>query len=671
MMGQKSAAKEGGFARLRRDLKLTRSLVPSLWSDVMGRAVDPSRFPWLQRLDHNVLPAIDFDLPVLLVAICGGGSTGKSTLLNTLAHRKLSDVGFKAGLTRRVLLCGHPEVLQGAKLAGALLHRLPEAPVAWRSPGDALAGGPPLFALSDTVPRHLLLIDTPDFDTGEGGRLINRATAEPILRTSEIIIYVFTNTVYNNLSNTLFMAETVGGIGGRDVILVYRISRAASDEEVLDHCRAVARRLYGLPPGKELPVGFPAQILGIYRMHESDRVARGRANPTLIPVGDVTGGRDLEDLLSHLDVAEIKRRVFAADLREIRSEAAAMLRQAWQEARSVDLYRETLRYATAQDAAAALRAFPVQEAVGLTVRSFLSTSPVHVKALRWLGVSVNHVVRGAIRGGKAIFRWIRGDGAAQVSEPDLQEKLTHDLLAAANALRNRLMDDQLIVRVPVDDDLAKRVRQQLDRGDGASSQPLIETVEPGILNLHVPVPGIVMQDQDAVLAQDWERIAGQVRTAVPSLAGLPPEIEAELKGLVAQLRERMSWQEKALETLFALLPSLPPLLAVAYVLVTKTPPPPETGLWIRVKSLFGANDLWALVSLPPSLDLSNAERKQLEELIAPVFRLWFERRLRAVIGLFDDTICQPVIRALSGVPSPDDPRFAQAANSLRRLGGDR
>ena len=671
MMNTGDATGNQEFAQFRQDLKVLRTRLPELWSAVNGTPIEPGGFPWLQRLEHNVLPAMDFNLPVLLVAICGGGSTGKSTLLNTLARKKLSEVGFKAGLTHRVLLCGHPDVLEGAELAGALLHRLPEAPVAWRSPDDALADGPPLFALSDTVPRHLLLIDTPDFDTGEGGRLINRAKAEPILRTSEVIIYVFTNTVYNNLSNTLFMAETVGGIGGRDVILVYRISRAAPDEEVLEHCRVVSRKLYRVSPEVEFADGFPPQILGIYRMHESDRVAQGRARPRLIPVGDITGERSIEDLLGGLNVAEIKRRVFAADLREIQAEAGEMLRQARDEAVAIDLYRQTLRHAMAQDAAGALQAFPIQEAVGLTVRLFLETSPVHVKVLRWFGGAVSHVVRGAVRAGGAVYRWIRGDTAAQASEPDAEEKLSHDLLAAANGLRNRLMDDQLIIRVPVGDTLVGRVRRTLAESRATRPAVLIETVEPGALNLHVPVPAIVTQRQGDILEQDWEKIAGIMRRAVSSLAGLPPDIEAELRGLVAQLRGQMRWQERALETVFALLPSLPPLLAVAYVLVTKTPPPAGTGIWIKVRSFFGVNDLWALVSLPPSVDLSNAERKQLEELIAPVFQLWFERRLRAVVGLFERTICRPIIGALARAPDSSDPRFDAIGLAVQRLGGNR
>ena len=227
------------------------------------------------------------------------------------------------------------------------------------------------------------------------------------------------------------------------------------------------------------------------------------------------------------------------------------------------------------------------------------------------------------------------------------------------------------MRVPAGDPLVGEVRRTQAESGGSKQEPLIETVEPGTLNLHIPVPDIIVQRQGAILEQDWERIAGVIRSVVPSLAGLPPDIEIELRGLIAQLRGKMSWQEKALETIFALLPSVPPMLAVAYVLVTKTPPPVGTGLWIKVRALFGVNDLWALVSLPPSLDLSNTERKQLEELIAPVFQLWFERRLKAVIRLFEQTICKPIVGALEQVPDSGDSRFGAVDSALARLGGNR
>jgi nicotinamide riboside kinase len=57
---------------------------------------------WTHALDVKLLPKLHPDFP-LVVAICGGGSAGKSTLFNSLVGRPVSPMGGRAGLNRRVL----------------------------------------------------------------------------------------------------------------------------------------------------------------------------------------------------------------------------------------------------------------------------------------------------------------------------------------------------------------------------------------------------------------------------------------------------------------------------------------------------------------------------------------------------------------------------------------
>ncbi len=652
---------DNAFFALRDALRTLRDVLPQLQAEVSGSVALPGPTAWREKLVRVVLPSLDFDLPVLLVAICGGGSTGKSTLFNTLAGKTLSCVGFKAGLTIRVLLAGHPAVLSGPGVAQALLHRLRETPLAWHDPGDTLVPGPPLYAVSESVPRNLLLLDTPDFDTGSEGRLLNRQRAEPILRTAEVILYVFTNTVYNNLSNTRFMADVVGGIGGRPVILVYRISRAASDAEVLEHCRIVAARLYGIENPK---APFPEQVIGIYRMPESDAVALGEALPRFIPLGEMTHGRELVSFLADLDVSRLKRQVFAADLQSIRRDAAAELADMHREAEGTALYRQALQQVMAQQALDALKTFPLHEAVGLATRLFLETSPAYVKVLRGTGRVVGAPLRAVQWLGHALSRWT---GASQPPgpAPDPEAALSQDLLLAANVLRNRLMDDRLIVRVARKDPLFSAVERA--RWSAASADaPIVEASGEGTFNLHIHVPPIVRQQEEALLAQNWGAIAQELRAVAHTLLGLPSDIEEELKALVVEFRAQMGWRERLHETFFASLSALPSLLGVTYTLLTADPFG-GTGIWIKLHSLFGINDLWALVSIPASAGLSEQERKQLEQTITPVFRLWLERRMAAVVEVYARTVCRPVLDALHRTPTPDDPRFAAIVQALDTL----
>jgi hypothetical protein len=644
-----------GFYRLRDSLRLLRDTLPAFHASVLGDEGAPAPADWQVTLTRNVLPALDFPLPVLLVAICGGGSTGKSTLFNALAGKPLAQVGFKAGLTARVLLAGHPSVLSGPTAARALLYRLGEAPVPWRRAEDTVQPGPALYATTEHLLPKLLLIDTPDFDTGIGGEWVHRRLAEPVLRTAEVIVYLFSNTVYNNLSNTQFMAEVVGGIGGRPVVLVYRISRAANDAEVWEHCQTVANRLYA---GSVKRNSLPSQVIGVYRVHESDAVAQGHASPRLIPVGALTAGRSLEELLASLDVAQLKAHAFAADLHEIQRGASAELSDVRHALAEVSTYRQALQQVMAQQALAALRAFPAQEAIGLATKLFLQSSPLYVRWLRTTGRVFGLPFQWGLKLAQSLARRL-GTEPELAPAPNPLANLTQDLLLGANELRNRLLDDALIVRASADDPLLHTLRER--------SAGVVEPLGDGLYNLHVPVPRRVRQQEGALLAQDWGEVTQTLRRAARGLTGLPPDIEGELRALIADFRRQMGWGQRLRESFFASLSALPPLLGVTYVLLTADPVS-GTGLWIQLQGLFGVKDLWALVSIPAAAGLSDRDRRELEVMLKPVFELWFAKRLTAVVDVYARTVCASLLKVLDKVPAPDDERLAQVEQALRRLG---
>ncbi len=648
---------ESYFA-LQEHVQTLRLVLPQLLRDTLGA---PPRGVWLQTLERNVLPALQFDIPVLLVAICGGGSTGKSTLVNALAGRYLSRVAFRAGLTARALLVGHPDVLAGSEIAARLLHRLPQAPLPWEHAEQTAMAGPPLYATSRDIAPHLLLIDTPDFDTGEGGQLVNRARAEPLLRTAEVIVYVFTNAVYNNLANTDFMADIVGGIGGRPTILVYRISRVASDQEALDNCRVVAGRLYG----QQHDDNFPPEVIGVYRTHESDRVAEGKAAPELIPLGDRTAGRALPDLLRSLDVAEIKRHALASDLRAIQSAARADYERTLQTTTQLAIYREGLSHVMAQEALTALTAFPANEAIALTTRLFMETSPPMVRVMRQTSRIVGAPLRGVRAVGRKASEWM---GLREAESPPvaLETRVTHDLLLAANALRNRLLEDTLIIRLSRRDPLLEQAQAALQR-DGDTLGIVVEPLGRGLYNLHIPVPALVRPHQEALLARNWEAVTERLEEAATTLVGLPTGIEHELRESVLRFRHEMGFRQRMRETLFASLSALPPLLGVTYTLLTANPAA-GAGLLIELEGIVGVNDLWALVSIPASAGLGDQDRRQLEEMLKPVFQLWLSQRVESVVALFEQSISHDICVALEAVPQEDDERFAQVARALAGLG---
>ncbi len=645
----------GAYGALRQDLYSLRDLLPALRTEA-GLAVDEAA-GWRVRLLRSVLPAVELDVPTLLVAITGGGSTGKSSLFNALAGADLSQVAFRAGLTRRLLLAGHPDVLSGPGVAAGLLHRLPEPPEPWTGTADTSRPGPPLYASSPRVPRNLLLIDTPDFDTGVEGQLANRALAEPLLRTAEVLVYVFTNTVYNNLSNTEFLADIVGGLGGRPTILVYRISRVADDETALDHCRQVAHRLY--QASAEGPDGFPAQVIGVYRVHESDRVALGREQPRPIPLGRITAGRSLPDLLSGLDAATIKRQVLSGDLREVTTGAAVELAEIGAQVERARLYQLGLDHLVTQHALQSLKAFPANEALALATRLFIESSPPLVRALRQTGRVVGAPLRGAQAVARRVGEWL-GMAEPEPPAPDLRADLRDDLLVSAGELRNRLIEGDLIVQVAPGDALAEAALHSPQAG------ARVETLDAGIQHVHVPAPAMVHGHIPGLLDRDWSAARRLLEDAAAALVGMPEDVEAELRGSIAEFRASMGVGRRLREAFFASLSALPPVLGVTYTLLTANPAA-GAGMWIQLEGVLGLNDLWALVSIPASAGLSEQDRRQLEQMISPAFRLWLARRTDTIAQLFREVVYHPLAEGLDGMPEAGDERIAALGSAIGRL----
>ncbi|MFO7696533.1 MAG: GTPase [Anaerolineae bacterium] len=649
--------RQGAYGQLRRDLRTVRDELPALQRQVgLPNLADTA---WRVRLTHSVLPAVELDLPTLLVAITGGGSTGKSSLFNALAGAPLSQVAFRAGLTRRLLLAGHPDVLSGPDVARALLHRLPEAPVPWTAADDTGRPGPPLYVASPHVPRNLLLIDTPDFDTGIDGELVNRELAEPLLRTAEVLVYLFTNAVYNNLSNTSFMSGIVSGLGGRPTILVYRISRVADDETVMEHCRQVAQRLYG--HSAHGPDGLPSEVIGVYRIHESDQVALGRERPRPIPVGKVTARKTLPDLLAGLDAAAIKRQVFAGDMLAIASGARSELGAVREQIARASLYRQALDHLVTQHALEALKMFPANEALALATRLFIESSPPVVRALRQTGRVVGAPLRGARTVARRVGEWL-GLQEPPPPPPDLGAALRDDLLVSAGDLRNRLIEGDLIVQASPDDELVVATRRAT--GPGAR----VEALDRDILHVHVPAPELVKAHIPGLLAQDWDRARGLLESAAEGLVGMPWDIEAELRESIGEFRARMGVGRRLREAFFASLTALPPVLGVTYTLLTVNPAA-GAGLWIQLEGILGINDLWALVSIPASAGLSEQDRRQLEEMLAPVFKVWLARRTDTIAALLRDTVYAPLAESLDRMPATDDSRLEALESALKRLSG--
>ena len=90
---------------------------------------------------------------------------------------------------------------------------------------------------------------------------------------------------------------------------------------------------------------------------------------------------------------------------------------------------------------------------------------------------------------------------------------------------------------------------------------------------------------------------------------------------------------------------LPATVAVTYILSTGDPVG-AAGIKVKLTGLFGLHDLYALVALPATTGLKQADLKQLEHLIGPIAKTWLQSKLQAVERLFEDHVSGAVTAAL-------------------------
>jgi len=132
------------------------------------------------QLSDYILPRLArLDAPLLVVV---GGSTGagKSTLVNSLVGRRVSEPGVLRPTTRSPVLVLNPED-QAWFTSNRILPGLS------RTTGDGPAGATLRLATDETVPLGLALLDAPDLDSVVTE---NREMAEQLLAAADLWLFV-------------------------------------------------------------------------------------------------------------------------------------------------------------------------------------------------------------------------------------------------------------------------------------------------------------------------------------------------------------------------------------------------------------------------------------------------------------------------------------------------
>ncbi len=271
-------------------------------------------------IDRDLLPRSASGPSYLVCGIVGPNNAGKSALFNALVGRDLSPSDPTGGATRRLVGVAHPDLIErlrhsphtsrfridegisaGADTLATALSE-PEDPADLTVVGDA------------TVPDHLMLIDTPDFDSIF---VANRGASEALLAVADIVVVVVTRHSYQNRAVVDFFRTWLRH--GRPWILVY--NEAVDDAVASAHAEKVCADVASRP-------------LAAFWAPHSLEVQSGQAPLTVLPLtlasaadGEALAGRNLRDVLFDVEQSrDIKAKAFAASWERLREYAADVLR---------------------------------------------------------------------------------------------------------------------------------------------------------------------------------------------------------------------------------------------------------------------------------------------------------------------------------------------------------
>jgi len=588
------------------DIKKLRAGLPRIMEALhLEDEGDISR--WSSIVEKKLLPRLEEDFP-LVAAICGGGSSGKSTLFNSMLKEHVSPTGGTAGINRRILAAGRAERF---KKGGSFERQLAPFGIDARpliEKHDLATPGNPRYVLKEHVPSNLILLDTPDFDTGLKGSYTNRDMARQALELADILIYVFTNANYNNRDNTDFIARMLTDIGQRKCFLVYRVYGSYGEDEITEHAQTVAQNLYGESAGE--------YVLGVYRAEEDNQVAADEKFVSLTAV-NVNASVSLISELGGLDTLALRMDLVATVHEDVMATAKDMLTRATASRASLHIYRDALQTTQSQCVQSALQHFPIKPVVERFTQIWFEGDPTHLKLLRKAGNFIEIPFKAAVNAAK----WFAGkksskkDTRAHLKQFSLQ--FEEDLLSAVTTLWRKSIEKQ----IPAPNSL-----KNISVNDNVDAHP------------------VVAEAQKRLKEQDRHKILTSMLNSRDAIIGISEHIEKDLAHLADQFRQNTGFMFKIRQTLSAFLTVLPATVAITYILSTGDPVG-AAGIKVKLTGLFGLKDLYALVALPATTGLNKADRAQLEALLAPITRAWLDDKLNTIQALFEAEVTGGIFAA--------------------------
>ena len=563
---------------------------------------------------RSLIPQLGADFP-LLVAVTGGGSSGKSTVFNTLAGTRASAASPRAGYTRRMVAAIHPNVAADEAKMALLFERFREnaRPRKLESADETREAGAPVYVECPSVPARLVLVDTPDFDTGTAVGFTNRAAATEILDVSDVIVYIVTNQTYNNKSASDYIRSILSEVGVRKVALLYRCPPAFTEDDVREHMEVSLSNLY---PDRRTAEGA---CIGIWRIDESNDVAAGTADPVFRPLA---GGIPLEEALAALDPTKTRADVMRTAIADALRCADGWIRESEDASRKFAAYRDSLRFLTSDACRRCLALTPQRDILRLFTEEWEGAQHWAVRNGHWLSRRI-----------VGLFQKRKDSGR----ETGFAESFRKEFLESARSLqKDREPPDVRFDFPKADRDLQPlaAILEDLARKepDGYAIRDLDPRRKTGNFAATVSRPRLPDRDDSAgpSAGEALARMVNQAQAAMGDTESIRPEIRA----LVRTIRADMTIWQSAREWFSASLDTVALVGTLSYIAVTG-----DAFTGGALLSMFGLNDLVAVPALGAFLAANgNIDRKAVEKQMSALFTTWAKGKAGVIRTILEDGI---------------------------------
>jgi hypothetical protein len=505
-------------------------------------------------------------------------------------------------------------------------------------------------------------MDTPDFDTGAKGVYMNRDVARQALESSDILIYVFTNSNYNNRENTDFISEMLTGIGMRKCFLVYRVYPSFKEEEVREHAMTVAHNIYGKEADR--------YVMGIYRADEDNAVAAGRRFMALRPVPNKASS--FMNALKTIDSRALRLELLSSILKDALIKAREVRDLAKISHDELCLYFDILLTAQSHCVNEALQHFPMEQVMKRFAEIWMSTDPSHVKTMRKTGRLIELPIKVLFGTARRVKNKLSG---TEIVDPtvDFIDKIEEDLLNAVNSMHYSVVNPEISVSSTLKDPVAKRMLEAINRIRAGKDLKDIQNPRVaasdgmGTLTFFVATHPVVFQEQKKLQDSDWKSAVQSILSRRDVITQLSDVIEQDLKELADNLRSRMGVWAKIRQTFSALLNVVPATAAVTYILSTGDPVG-AAGIKVKLTGLFGLHDLYALVAIPATTGLKKADQKQLDAMLGPIVQTWLNNKFKEVQDLFEQEITGGIIRVAKDAMDESENLINQIEVNIKACG---